>query len=288
MKKGIDVSTYQGNIDWRKVKLAGVDFAILKCNAGKEVAERFETNYSAAKAVGMPVGAYLYSYALSPAEARAEATACITTLAGKKFEYPIFFDIERNAQFALGAAAVSEIIRAFCETLEDAGYFAGVYASKSHLENYVELDVRERYCIWIAHYGVEKTSYTGKYAMWQFTDKGRVDGISGNVDVSNCYENFGYIQELGMNGFAPAAEIIPDKSRVSATLPTVRLGSTGNYISLLQSILNIKGYDCGKIDGIFGEMTKKSVENYQTDSDGELIPDGIVGPKTWKSLFVFD
>lgn len=211
MKFGIDVSRHNGAINWNRVKDSGkVDFVILRAGYGKLVSqkdERFEEYYSACKRLGIPVGAFWYSYATSETEAVQEAYTFLKVIKGKQFEYPLYFDIEEKKQFALGAGKCSAMARAFCETLEKAGYFAGIYASKSHLETYLSAEVRQRFAVWVAHYGVDSTSYRGAYGMWQKSDSGSVDGISGNVDMDICYVAYpDTIQAKGLNGFPKSVE----------------------------------------------------------------------------------
>ena len=155
-KIGIDVSQWQGNIDWNTVK---TDFAIIRVGYGKvrtQIDSKYEANYNGAKAAGIPVGAYWYSYAMSADEAREEAKVFIDLLKGKQFEYPVYFDVEEAKTLALGRDRVSDIINAFLEEMEKAGYFAGLYMSASHLTNLTTQYVKDRYAIWVAHYGVNK------------------------------------------------------------------------------------------------------------------------------------
>lgn len=283
MKTGIDVSTYQGNVDWNAVSKAGIDFAILKCNAGTAVAERFETNYAGAKAAGLDVGAYLYSYALTEEQAKNEAKACIQTLRGKQFEYPVFFDIEENSQFNLRKAKCSAIVKAFCEAMEDAGYYVGIYSSKSHLETFISEDLRKRYCIWVAHYGTMHTSYNGNYDIHQYSSTGKVSGIAGAVDLNQCSADYKVIKEKGYNGFKPDGGI-PEEGRVKSTLKTIQKNSSGDFVTLAQTLLKIHGNDIGKsgADGKFGNDTEKAVKDFQKKKN--ITVDGIIGPKTWAEL----
>ena len=208
MKNGIDVSQWQGDINWGAVK---TDFVIIRAGYGREKSQvdtKFEQNYKGAKAAGIPVGAYWYSYAMSADEARVEAQAFINTIKGKQFEYPVQFDVEENKVFKLGRDAVSKIIIAFLDEMEKAGYFAGLYMSASPLSTYVTQAVRNRYAIWVAHYGVSKPNYNGQYGMWQKSSQGSVSGINGYVDIDECYIDYPkQIKESGKNGFkAPTSE----------------------------------------------------------------------------------
>ena len=216
--KGIDVSVHNGNIDWNRVKNAGIQFAILRAGYGKVASQKdrkFEENYNGSKAAGVPVGAYWYSYAKTVAEARQEAQVCLSILAGKQFEFPIFFDQEEKAILATGKANCSAMVRAFCEVLEQAGYWVGLYTSRSFLASNIEDDIKSRYALWIAEWG-SKLNYSGSVGIWQYSDKGHVDGISGAVDLDECYVDYAkLIKEKGLNGFTVAAE-----TSDPVTLPT--------------------------------------------------------------------
>lgn len=214
---GIDVSEWQGNIDWASVK---TDFVILRAGYGKEASQKdkcFEENYKRCKENGIHVGAYWYSYATSVEEAQQEANVFLSTIKRKQFEYPVYMDVEEQRQFTLGKKKVSEIIRAFCSVLEKAGYFVGLYMSASFLDKYVEDDVKKAYTVWVANYGVDKPNYTGDFGMWQFTNSGYVSGVNGNVDMNYCYKDFpSIIKNAGLNGFG--SEVKQTKKSVNVKI----------------------------------------------------------------------
>lgn len=199
MLKGIDVSVWQGSIDWSKTK-DEIDFAILRAGYGRHVSQkddRFEEYYAACEKYNIPKGAYWFSYATTKDEAIQEAKACIECLKGKKFEYPILFDIEHSTQ--TNTAVASAIIPAFCDTIRAAGYYPGIYSYYSFLKSYVPSSVYSKYDIAVAHYA-SSTPWTQK-TMWQYSSTGRVSGISGNVDLDYCYvDNYPEkIKALGLN-----------------------------------------------------------------------------------------
>lgn len=202
-KNGIDVSRWQGEIDWTKVR---TDFCIMQAGFGKEISQKdicFEKNYSGCKANRIPCGAYWFSYAVSEDEAKLEARVCLETIKGKQFEYPIYYDVEEQRTLKLGREKVSAIIRTFLDELEKAGYFAGLYMSASYLRDYVTDEIKERYAVWVAHYGVSRPDYSGIYGMWQKSNTGSLAGISGNVDLDECYADYpGIIKAAGLNGFS--------------------------------------------------------------------------------------
>lgn len=204
-KRGIDVSRWQGNIDWAQAKKSGlVDFAIIQAGYGKEsnqVDEQFENNYKGCKANNIPCGAYWYSYATTVEDAEREANVCIATLKGKQFEYPIYFDIEEPRQ-QLGMGKVSAIVSTFCNKLEAAGYWVGIYSNRSFLKTYITEELRRRYAVWIAEYDTMKPLYESPYGIWQKSSKGKILGISGNVDLNEGYVDYpSAIKSAGKNGY---------------------------------------------------------------------------------------
>lgn len=224
---GIDVSQWQGKIDWAKVKASGkVDFALLKAGYGKEtyqVDPRFEENYAGCAANKIPVGAYWYSYATSKDEAIQEAVVCINTIKDKKFEYPIFLDIEERTQTNPDVARA--VIEGFCTTMKNAGYYVGLYTYYYFFTSFIGDDVYTKYDINVAHYA--SSDPIGCKKMWQYSNEGRIPGIDTAVDLDYCYEeNYPKkIRELGLNGFekptptTPASKEEDDKYLVSIHKP---------------------------------------------------------------------
>lgn len=200
--KGIDVSKHQGVINWEKVKESEqVEFAILRAGFGKESSQidvQFERNYSECKRLGIPCGAYWYSYAQTAAEAKQEAAVCLSVLAGKQFEYPIAFDIEEKVSLQNADA----LCQAFCSALEAAGYYAAIYTFKSALESQIGDGVKSRYDVFLSHVDVSKSSYAGNYGLWQYSWKGSISGIVGDVDLDYAYKDYPtIIIQSSLNGF---------------------------------------------------------------------------------------
>ena len=199
-KKGIDVSSYQGKIDWESVSKAGVDFAIIRVGlrgyqTGKIVRDdRFEENIRGALNNGIPVGVYFYTQAINTDEAIKEAQFVLERVEKYNIRYPIYVDTETSSgkngrADNLSRTARTQIIKAFCNEIRKNGYKAGVYASKSWFENQLTASELSDYEIWVAQYNSACT-YTGIYDMWQYTSKGRVAGITGNVDMDTCYKSY--------------------------------------------------------------------------------------------------
>lgn len=190
IKKGVDVSKWQKVIDWQKVAKDGVAVAIIRAGYGRESNQKdicFETNYSGAKAAGILLGSYHYSYAKSVEEAEREAAVCLEWLSGKNFDYPIYYDIEESSQASLGKNICTAMTRAFCEKIKAGGYRAGVYANKNFFTNYLNKADLAAYSLWIAHYGTS-SDYSSSYDIHQYSSTGSVSGISGNVDLNYVFK----------------------------------------------------------------------------------------------------
>lgn len=211
MLRGIDVSTHNGTIDWKKIKdnSSDVDFVIIRAGYGKLASQKdkqFENNYKGCKENGIPCGTYWYSYATSVEEIKTEADVFLSVIAGKQFEYPVYLDFEEKSQFALGRTMCSEMAKAFLKKIEEAGYYAGLYCSKSHLEDSFTDDIKKDYTIWLAHY-TNQTNYSGAYDIWQYTDDKYINGASGHFDGNYCYKDFpSVIKRVGLNGFKKVEE----------------------------------------------------------------------------------
>lgn len=192
--KGIDVSKHQGKIDWQKVKAAGVEFAIVRAGYGmyeNQVDPQFAANMEGAKAAGIPVGVYWYSYAQSGAEAKKEAAVCLEIIKPYREQIllPVFFDQEYEPGIKAQSKAVrTEMCRAFLEAVQSAGYRPGLYCSYDWYQNWVDRGKLAEYPVWIAHYA-DKCGYTGQNLIaWQYSSKGQIPGISGAVDLNLGYQ----------------------------------------------------------------------------------------------------
>lgn len=233
--RGIDVSKHQGVINWGKVK---TDFAILRAGFGRYANQKdllFERNYAGAKKAGIPVGAYWYSYAMSAEEAREEANACLQVLRGKQFEYPIYYDIEDSTQGNLGKAVLTEICEVFCDTLEKAGYYAGIYASTywfTHKLNHARL--ASSYTIWLADY---RTNYNRDLVrhIHQYASSGHMAGMPYAVDLDVCTLNFpAIIKTAGLNGYGKP--VAPDNTGLKTFIAQVSPGDLAQLEQLAKSL----------------------------------------------------
>ena len=263
--QGIDVSMHQGEIDFAKVEKAGVKFVIIRCNNWDDVKNcvvkdpYFEQNYKNAKAAGLDVGAYYYTWNTTAGGATDDAALCMKYLSGKKFEYPIYFDLEWQKAFAKGKATCDAMVRAFCGRLEDNGYFAGLYISRIPLQTYISPDVASSYSLWIAEYGAN-CNYGGLFGMWQYSDKGRVSGISGDVDLDECYVDYPKIvKEGGFNGY-PEPEALKELDKSSEAW--WKHGDKLDHgLYAVKARMKSLGYGYLDMSGGFGGGTEKAVND---------------------------
>ncbi|MDE6024454.1 MAG: 1,4-beta-N-acetylmuramidase, partial [Lachnospiraceae bacterium] len=195
MKKfGIDVSEFQGIVDWEKVKASGVKFAILRCGFGENVESQddsqFATNAAACERLGIPYGVYLYSYATDVAHATSEAAHVKRLVKGKILTYPVFYDMEDNDTLGTCTASViGDIADTFCNDIVKAGYKVGIYANLYWLNNILTDSRIDKWAKWVAQY-YKECQYKKPYVGWQYSSTGRVDGVEGNCDVNFFYKDY--------------------------------------------------------------------------------------------------
>ena len=192
---GIDISKHNGTVDWNAVKNAGVEFVILRCGYRGSASgvlvedEKFRTNIKGATAAGLKVGIYFFSQAVNEMEAVEEASLTLSLIKGHKISYPVYIDVEaaNGRADGLSAAERTKVVKAFCETVRDSGYTAGVYSNKNWFAEKMDTGAFGNYRIWLAQY-TESPTYTGRYEMWQYSSRGTIPGIKGDVDLNICYQ----------------------------------------------------------------------------------------------------
>lgn len=206
MIRGIDISHWNGVIDFNRVKASGIDFVIIKAGGsdyGFYTDKMFKTNYERARAAGLKVGAYYFvgKNFLGAANGISDAVRFCEIIKGMEFEYPLFLDIETTP--AQRKDEATEAAKAFCDTMERAGYFVGIYASDiSGFKERLDRDALREYSWWVARYSQEGPSYARDWSIWQYSSKGMVPGISGSVDLDRSKTDFSIImKEKGLNGF---------------------------------------------------------------------------------------
>lgn len=262
-KFGIDVSKWQGNIDWVKASKK-IDFAMLRAGYGSTAAQKdqkFEANYTGCKNNGVPVGAYWYNYATTVAGAKKEAKACIEVLKNKKFDYPVFYDVEEQKNLQLGKSTVSAITKAFITELEGAGYKVGIYSMLSALNNYFNDDLLNTYDVWLAHVNVKQTTYKKPYAIWQYSWNGKIDCISGDVDCNYCYKDYTAVTKPVETVTAPANTEPPAAPTLESVARDVMSGKYGNGAARIDALTKA-GYNAANVqEAVNALMTGKPVPN---------------------------
>ena len=241
--KGIDISKYQTDVDYKKVKADGVEFAILRIGytgygTGKRQAKDtlFETHYKGCRDAGINIGGYFFGRGVSAEEGKKEAEYVLSLIKGKTFEYPIFYDTEDTYYQAKATKAQNTAAcKAFCDAIKAAGYKTGIYASKSWFTDKLNDNELQAYDHWVAQY-YNKITYNGSYTMWQYTSSGKVNGIKGNVDMNWCYKN--YIEKTTTPAPVTPTPVVPTPVAPKPTASTKKtFGKTGDKITLSKANL---------------------------------------------------
>lgn len=192
MLKGIDVSSYQGRIDWNKVK-PYIDFAIIRCGWGNDTRHQddvyYERNAEKCKELGIPFGVYLYSYATNLDDAKSEVEHTLRLIRDKKLEYPVFLDVESRRQKALRKEDLIEIVKYYCEEMEKNGYYVGIYASLDTFKSNLDSEELDAFDKWVAEWN-DRFTYTGRAGMWQHTSFEELSGIRGRVDGDIAFYDY--------------------------------------------------------------------------------------------------
>ena len=211
---GIDVSVWQGDIDWGVVKNS-IDFAIIRAGYGKNnIDKKAVQNIKGCEDNNIPYGLYWFSYAYTVEMARQEAQYLLQFIKGHVPLFPLYFDFEYDSvNYAKKQGAVitndllCEMATAFCEELENAGYYAGIYANNDYVKRMYDEEIFKKYDLWYARWGVSEPGRNVN--LWQSSDSGKVNGISGNVDTDVAYLDFPtLIKERGLNGYKPEPEFV--------------------------------------------------------------------------------
>ena len=258
--KGIDVSRYQQNVDYKKLKAAGVQFVIIQAGYGdvlsypRQKDAMFESHYKAAKAAGLHVGAYWYSYATTAAQAKREAQGFIQTIKGKQFDMPIYLDIEERSQ----KSNANEICKAFCEVCEAANYWTGVYSYLGMINECISKSICDRYSLWVAQWNVQKCTYNGTVNIWQYADDVVYNGVKGVVDADICYDDYpSKIKSAGKNGYPKTAEKTLDSKGMKEGDRNLGVYELKSMLSIAEAKKIISTHIT--VDSTFGPGTTKVV-----------------------------
>ena len=274
MEQGIDVSRYQGSIDWPRAAAAGISFAVVRAGCGSGAAGPdvcFARNCAQAAQAGLALGCYWYSHAANEQQARAEAQACLRIAQDAALPLGIWFDQEYEKEIlALNNAQRTAAALAFLRAVGDAGRTAGLYCSADWLKHRLETEQFSTVNLWLAQYA-PRLEAPWQPRMWQYTGAGRLDGIAGPVDRDVLYSR----PQPAARGPAAAA-----KGGTADGL--LRTGSRGSAVRALQAQLAAAGCAPGPADGIFGARTCAAVRAFQKRAG--LAADGIAGPRTMAAL----
>ncbi|QNK41811.1 glycoside hydrolase family 25 protein [Caproicibacter fermentans] len=244
--RGIDVSSNNGTVDWAAAKAAGLNYAILRCGYGDDIQSQddgqFGRNVSECERLGIPWGAYLYSYAMTVGEVPSEIQHTLRLLKGKRPSYPIYFDMEDADGYKARHGGIppkqtiTDIIKAYCKGMEAAGYFAGWYSNKDWRANRLFPDQLVQWTFWYARPGVSKPEFD--VPMWQDQigeTGGHWPGVKGNApktcDTDICYTDFpSIIKNAGLNGWGKAAAVqTPNPPYTCDTSGTVKIARGSAY-----------------------------------------------------------
>lgn len=316
MLKGIDVSHYQGRINWERVK-PQIDFAILRMGLGDDIPlqddKQFERNYAECVRLGIPFAVYFFSYAVNKAKVAKEIAHIKRLLNGKKINTPVYIDVENTRRLewrTISNADMLGIMQEFNKQLNALGYKMGIYSSRSAFWNEKMTDKwYDSISKWVAEYGAKVNNFNRTYDIWQHTSKGRIDGISGNVDMNIMYNSIFTAEQPKP---APRPKPAPKPSNKNTAVKEwqtaaiadgfkfPKYGADGVWgaecesvakaavckkrlIYTNRSLTKIVQRKVGvKADGMFGKDTDRSVRNYQKAN--RLAVDGCVGINTWKKI----
>lgn len=266
MLKGIDVSVYQGNIDWGKVK-PQIDFAILRCGLGDDIQsqddKQFERNYSECTRLGIPFAVYFFSYAVNKAKVSKEIAHIKRLLNGKKITAPVYIDVENTNGLdwrKLSNADMLAIMQEFNTQLNALGYKMGIYSSRSAFWNEKMTDKwYDGISKWVAEYGDKVNAFNRTYDIWQYNSKGRIDGISGNVDM-NVMVNSIFATEQPKAAPAPTTSSKKSNDEIAKE---VIAGKWGNGIDR-KNRLTAAGYNYTEVQNIVNALCKTPAKPIST------------------------
>ena len=259
--KGIDVSAHQGKIDWNKVAAYGLDFAIIRITEAGNIADsQFENNFAGCNKHKIPVGVYKYSYAMTVAEIQSEARKVVSTLNGRKIQFPVFLDLEHHNQRALGSESIHKMAEAFRKIIVDAGYKFAIYCNVDWY-NTVICSHLKKYEFWIARYPQYDNGWLLERLRpewgvgWQYSSKAKIPGINGNVDRNVFYTLYDEIKIDDKND-KPVRKltkeqiiqnIIDDAVEFAVNIANDDTHGYSQRIRSLYNITNPKSYDCSSL-----------------------------------------
>ena len=255
----VDISEFQQNIDFNKMKNDGIKAVIIRAGYGRETSQKdtmFESHYRNAKEAGLKIGAYWYSYADSVDDAEKEAKACLECVENKYFDMPIYYDLEDNSIVKLGKAKLTEIAERFCETIKKSNYRAGVYANLNWFNNYLDYDkLKKKYSIWLAQYNSVNELNCD---IWQNSSTGRVSGYNGRLDTNVIYNE----------------DIFSGKSDTKVEKPTLtyRVYADGKWYNEVKGLSNVAGRKKQAISAVAVKVSKGNIKYRVHLLNGDWLP----------------
>lgn len=255
----VDVSEFQQNIDFNKMKNDGIKAVIIRAGYGREVSQKdsmFESHYRNAKSAGLKVGAYWYSYADSINDAEKEAKAFMAVVKGKSFDFPVYYDLEDSSQIGLGKSTLTAIAERFCDTLKRNNYKAGVYASLNWFNNYLNYNrLKGKYSVWLAQYNDRAELDCD---IWQNSSSGRVNGYNGRLDTNIVYD------ESLFN--------CADKNTSEKPSLTYRVFADHKWYSEVKGLSNIAGRNKQAISAIALKVSRGKIRYRVHLLNGDWLP----------------
>lgn len=254
----IDISEFQQGIDFKKLKNSGITAVIIRAGYGRETSQKdamFESHYRNAKAVGMKIGVYWYSYADSAEDAKKEARACLACIGGKALDMPVYYDMEDSSQIRLGKSKLTEIAERFCEVIKKNDYRAGVYANLNWFTNYLDYNrLKNKYSIWLAQYNDRAELNCD---IWQNSSSGRLDGYNGRLDTNIIYNE----------SFCGHAN-----SEVKKPTLTYRVYADGQWYDEVKGLSAIAGRPKQAISGVAVKVSEGNIRYRVHLLNGEWLP----------------
>lgn len=254
----VDISEFQQNIDFNKMKNDGIKAVIIRAGYGRETSQKdsmFESHYRNAKSAGLKVGAYWYSYADSVDDAEKEANACLACIGGKALDMPVYYDMEDNFQTHLSKSTLTAIAERFCDTVKANGYKVGVYANLNWFNNYLDYKkLKSKYSIWLAQYN-DKAELACD--IWQNSSMGKVSGYGGNIDTNVIYND---------NIFGKS------ETKVKKPTLTYRVFADHKWYSEVKGLSNIAGRNKQAISAIALKVSRGKIRYRVHLLNGDWLP----------------
>ena len=254
----VDISEFQQNIDFNKMKNDGIKAVIIRAGYGREVSQKdsmFESHYKNAKNANLKIGVYWYSYADSVNDAEKEAKSCLECINNKSLDMPIYYDLEDNLMVKLGKTKLTEIAERFCETIKKSNYRAGVYANLNWFNNYLDYDkLKKKYSIWLAQYNsVNELSCD----IWQNSSTGKINGYNGSIDTNIIFNE---------NIFSKS------ESKVAKPTLTYRVYADGKWYNEVKGLSNIAGRKKQAISAVAVKVSKGNIKYRVHLLNGDWLP----------------